>query len=90
MPLLEAIAFDRPVLASAVAGIPEIITSDEMGVLINPQDASDIARAVIQLIDDPPRFRSLGTHARQRIEEAFSASTMSRQYATLYSELQYA
>ena len=66
--ITESMATGIPVVTSAHAGAAEIIHDGEDGVLIsNPQDASEIARHVQRLIDDPALCIKLGAQGRKRV-----------------------
>jgi glycosyltransferase involved in cell wall biosynthesis len=60
MPPVEAMACGVPVVAARIGGLPEVVTEDGTGVLFEPHDAADLARAVNGLLDDPERLRRLG------------------------------
>lgn len=62
--LLEAMAAGRPVIASRVAGIPDVLTDGVNGVLVAPGDADALAEAIRRLAADPARRRRLGEAAR--------------------------
>jgi glycosyltransferase involved in cell wall biosynthesis len=87
--LLEAMAFGKPVVASAVGGIPEVILSSEEGVLIPPGDPATIAKAVAMLLRQPEKMDSMGTLAREVVRRRFSAEVMAAKYLKLYSRLTY-
>jgi glycosyltransferase involved in cell wall biosynthesis len=70
--LLEGMALARPIVASAVGGIPEMLEDDRSGVLMPPDDAAALATAVQRLLDDPERARRLGAAAHERLRTRFS------------------
>jgi len=70
--LMHAAAAGLPVVATAVGGIPEIVTP-ESGILIAPGDAPGLAEAVNALAADPARRARMGEAARRRFEANFSA-----------------
>ena len=61
---LEAMACERPVIATKVGGLPEIIKDGISGILVNPADVDDLARAICRLHDEPELSRGLGKNAR--------------------------
>ena len=69
---LEAAQMARPVVASAVQGLPEIVTHGETGLLVPPDDAPALADAIAMLLEDPARARALGAAARRRAEIKFA------------------
>ncbi len=71
--LVHAAAAGLPVVASAVGGIPEIVTP-ATGILVAPGDAVALAGAVNRLAADPKARHKMGAAARLRFEEAFTAA----------------
>jgi len=72
--LLEAMACGLPVVATAVAGVADILGADAgaAGIVVPPDDAGALATAVGRLADDERRARAVGERARRRVEEEFS------------------
>jgi len=66
--LLEALACGRPIVASAVGGIPDVVTADEDGMLVPPADAPALAAALRRLRDDRELAARLGEQARRAAE----------------------
>ena len=69
--LMEAMASGRPVVASALSGIPELVEDGASGVLVPPGDPERLAEAIRSLLDDPERARRLGQHGRETIRREF-------------------
>jgi starch synthase len=65
-------ALARPIVASAVGGIPEMIEDGVSGVLVPPDDAPALAAALVALLRDPGRRDRLGAAARERLATRFS------------------
>lgn len=65
----EAMAHGRPVVASAVGGLPDMVVDGETGLLVPPRDAAALRAAVDRLLADPDLRRRLGRAARERIAE---------------------
>ncbi len=61
---LEAMACEKPVIASNVGGLPEIITDGLNGILVRPADVDDLASAICRLHEEPELSRTLGQNAR--------------------------
>src|SRR5262249_16310210 len=61
--LLEGMALERPIVASSVGGIPEMLVNGESGVLVPPEDAGALARALIGLLGDADRRARLAAAA---------------------------
>ncbi len=70
---LEAMAMGKPVVASRAGGVPEFITDGETGLLVPPRDPQSLARALLELINNPERARLMGMKARQHVETLFTA-----------------
>ena len=70
--LLEGMALARPIVAAAVGGIPEMLVDGESGVLVPPEDAGALARAIASLLDDTERRARLGAAALGRLTTDFT------------------
>jgi glycosyltransferase involved in cell wall biosynthesis len=84
--LLECMAAEVPVVATAVGGIPEIIVDGETGLLVPPRDPSALARALERILTDRQLAHRLATSYAARTEE-FAIDTVARRFADLYEEL---
>ena len=87
MVVLEALALQRPVVATRVGGIPEVIEHGQTGFLAEPSDASSLARLLQRLVEDLPMAVSIGKAGRTRVEEKFTARTMAGKTAELYEQV---
>ena len=85
MPLviLEAGAMGKPVVASAVGSLPEMVLDGETGVLCPPGDVDAFCRALEQLMDSESLRRRLGERARQYVGEHFNREAMIESYAAV-------
>jgi glycosyltransferase involved in cell wall biosynthesis len=72
--LLEAMLGARPVVASAVGGIPELVRHEVDGLLVTPDDAPALAQAIRRLLGNPSLRQTLGTSAQKRVLSDFSVS----------------
>jgi starch synthase len=84
---LEAMACGTAVVASAVGGIPEVVSDGETGLLVRPDDPGALAGALNALIADPARATALGRAGRQRAVAEFGWQAVAAQTAALYAEL---
>ena len=82
--ILEAMACGKPVVAPKVGGIPEIISHEENGVLIEAREPKKIADSCLRLMQDEDLRKNLGEDASKRIAEYFSNSKMAGCYQRLY------
>lgn len=85
--LLEAMAQQTPVVASAVSAIPEIVNDGQTGLLTPPRDVDALAGALLTLFNDLPIARHLGLMGQERLETTFSARAMIEATHRLYSNL---
>jgi alpha-maltose-1-phosphate synthase len=84
---LEAMACGTAVVASAVGGIPEVVSDGETGLLVPPGDPGALAAALNALIGDPARAAALGRAGRARAVAEFGWRAVAAQTAGLYAEL---
>ena len=84
--ILEAMARRRPVVASAVGGIPEVITDELDGLLVPATDPRALADACIRLACSPSLRARLGDAGRATVEARFSLDAMVRRIEDLYDE----
>jgi glycosyltransferase involved in cell wall biosynthesis len=83
--LLEAMGAGKPVVATAVGGIPEVVADGETGLLVPPADAGALAQGILRLLAHAELADRLGQRARLRAEERFSMTSMVRAYEALYA-----
>ena len=70
--VLEGMALARPIVASAVGGIPEMLVDGESGCLVPAGDSTALARGVVRLLlDEPARIR-MGAAAHRRLTTVFT------------------
>jgi glycosyltransferase involved in cell wall biosynthesis len=84
---LEAMHYGRPVVASAVGGIPEVVRHEETGLLVPPGDAAALAQAVKVLAVDPARRAAMGARAIEVARTTFSPVALVEQTLAVYASL---
>ncbi|MDH5428910.1 MAG: glycogen synthase [Nitrospirota bacterium] len=98
---LEAMACEKPVVASAVGGIPEVVVEDETGFLVpmdqqeeapfSPKDpekfALDLAERINHLMRDPALRQPMGEAGRRRAEALFSWAVIAKRTQALYEQV---
>ncbi|HYC83380.1 MAG TPA: glycosyltransferase, partial [Candidatus Paceibacterota bacterium] len=82
--LLEAGAAGLPVVTTKVGGIPEIITDQETGILIEPKNKEALAEALLSLLTDSKLRDKLGSGLQQKVQREFALETMISQTRQLY------
>jgi glycosyltransferase involved in cell wall biosynthesis len=85
--VLEAMAAGLPVAATAVGGVPELVTPSRTGWLAPPGDAPALAAILGRLLADPEQCRALGRAGRERAVRDFSLKTMARRYGDVLDRL---
>jgi glycosyltransferase involved in cell wall biosynthesis len=83
--ILEALAAERPVVASNVGGIPEMITDGETGLLVPSHDPSALAAAIIALFTHPDRAAKLAAAGHEMVHEEFCIDYMMRDIEAIYA-----
>jgi colanic acid/amylovoran biosynthesis glycosyltransferase len=81
--LMEAMAAGVPVIATRIAGIPELIADGQSGLLVPPGDADSTARAIASLLNDPALRSRFAAAARATVEKDFNLHTESRWLNTI-------
>jgi colanic acid/amylovoran biosynthesis glycosyltransferase len=69
--LMEAMALGVPVIATRVAGVPELISDEQQGLLFCPADWDELAERMARLLTDPPLRKRLGQAGRAKVEAQF-------------------
>ena len=84
---LEAMAAGRPVVASRLPSLAEVIADGETGVLVPPGDRMSLARQTRLLLDDAGRRRQLGAAGRRHVQRRFAAGAMAQNFVEVYRTL---
>lgn len=85
--LLEAMVLGKPVVATKVGGIGDVVKDGETGILIPPGDADALAKAIVTLLKDKKLAQRMGEAGRRRIDERFTAKTMVKKISEVYKKL---
>jgi glycosyltransferase involved in cell wall biosynthesis len=85
--LLEAMAIRCPVVASNSPGIDEVITSEDDGLLFEPDDDADLARQLTRLFGNAELMKKVKANGLKTVVKRFSASRMADDHVRLYSSL---
>ncbi len=84
--VLEAMALSRPVVASNVGGIPEMIEDGVTGLLVPPHDAPALAAAIVRLLTDHPYADTLGRAGHDMVHDRFCIELMVEAIQSIYDE----
>lgn len=84
MVLLEAMALAKPIVATAVGGVPEAVEDDFNGLSIQRRDAAEVAATILRVAQDDALRHRLGRNSRARYEERFTAQAMASAYQRVY------
>ena len=84
---LEAMASARPIVASRVGGLCELIVDGVTGYLVPPGDTESLTRRIAELAVDRQRLAQMGVAAWRRAQSEFSAYVMAQRTAALYDRL---
>jgi glycosyltransferase involved in cell wall biosynthesis len=83
---LEAMDAARPVVATRVGGLPEVVEEGRTGLLVDPASPAALAAGLRDVLERPDLGRSLGEAGRRRVEAHFRAATMARRVESIYEE----
>ena len=86
MSILEAMAFGKPILATEVGGIPQIVHPDENGWLLNPGDKNAIMQVLLQIINKPELIDKYGVKSFE-IAQEYSVNKVMEKLSGLYNTL---
>jgi glycosyltransferase involved in cell wall biosynthesis len=84
--LVEAMAAGKPVVASRVGGIPDLVRDGETGFLVPPADEKSLANGIKKLLDDPSKAKQMGLRGQEHCRQ-FSLEAMIEKLDDLYSSL---
>jgi len=84
---LQAALMARPVVATRVGGLPEVVVDGQTGLLVEPGNSDALAEAIASLLDHPQRAAQMGQAGRERAEEVFAWERYVDAYDALYQRL---
>ncbi len=82
--LMEAMASGKPVIATQVAGVGELVIAGETGLLVPPGDTASLIDAIRRIATDPARRTAMGKAGRLRVADAFDIRIEAARLATLF------
>jgi glycosyltransferase involved in cell wall biosynthesis len=85
--VLEALACEVPVVATRIAGVPQLISDGENGLLVSPDNVGELRRGIQRLVEDAALRRRLAAAGRKTVEERFSFTERMRKITAVYDSL---
>jgi glycosyltransferase involved in cell wall biosynthesis len=85
--LLDAMAAERPIVATRAGGIPEVVVHGETGLLVPPRDGAALAAAILEMLRDPVRRQRCAAAGFARVRERFSVDRMVDETLGVYAAL---
>ncbi len=82
-----AYAFAKPVIATNIGGLPEVIENGKSGILVAPEDDRALAEAILNLMEDPLALQKMGAYALELSQKKYSWQAIARQTWQLYDSL---
>ena len=86
MVLLEAMSFAKPIVATAVGGVPELVEDGFNGLTIDDREPGSVAAALLRVVKDDVLRKRLGQNSAARYEERFTARSMAAAYERIYDQ----
>jgi glycosyltransferase involved in cell wall biosynthesis len=85
--LMEAMAAGLPVIGTAVGGVPELIASEDSGLLVRSGDCDGLASAMLRLFRDAELRHRMAARSAQHAFHSFTAPRMAQAYSELYERM---
>ncbi|MCR4345206.1 MAG: glycosyltransferase, partial [Candidatus Scalindua sp.] len=87
MVLLESMAMAKPIVATDIDGVKEVLNNGETGLLVPPKDPKALSVAIVDLLNHRDKAYQIGLAARRVVEERFGVDIMVKKVETVYEEL---
>jgi len=81
---LEAMSFSLPIVATRVSAIPEVVKDGETGILVSPKNITDLAEAMVWMIENPARRVKMGRLGKNRVDRVFPVDKMVDKIIAIY------
>jgi glycosyltransferase involved in cell wall biosynthesis len=85
--LILALALERPVVATRVGGVDEVVEDRTCGLIACPGDYGALSKKVLRLGTSPALRKQFGSRGRQRMDQLFSEAQTSQRYSAMYSSM---
>lgn len=83
--LMEAMATQKTVVTTRIAGIPELVEDGVSGRVVSPGDGNALAQAIIEILDQPDSAHKMGAEGRKKVEAEFDIAKEARKLADLFN-----
>lgn len=84
---IESMMLGKPVIASGVGGLPEVVENGETGLIVAPKDSSALSTAIKWLLGNPQITSEMGIKAKERAENKFSLEQMMEEYSRYFKKI---
>ncbi len=84
--LMEAFAHGRPVVATRVGGVPELVEDGASGYVVAPGDVAELRDALLSVLEDPQRAREMGEVGAKRVADEFNEVRSAEELERLFSD----
>lgn len=84
---LEAMAMRKPVIGTNIGGVPEVIQNGVSGVLVEPENPTMLAKAIVSLLKDKQKMSDMGNMGGKMVEERYSVEAMTANLFDFYNSL---
>jgi glycosyltransferase involved in cell wall biosynthesis len=85
--LMTAFAFDKPVIATSVGGIPELVENNITGILVPPRDHKKLAAAILDLLKNPAKREAISLNIMQKFSQgSFSWNSITDKIIGVYKK----
>ena len=85
--ILEAMGLGKPVVATDVGGVKELVRHGINGYLVPPQSSEELAKAVLNLLQNREKMRKMGRRARHILQEEFAEGKMIEKTMAVYEDV---
>ncbi|MDA4123007.1 MAG: glycosyltransferase family 4 protein [Thaumarchaeota archaeon] len=85
--VVEAMACRRPVIASRVGGLAEVVDEGRSGLLVNYGSVDELADSILTILDDDNLAKRMGSYGRERVEADFTWRAVADRVETVYGEI---
>ncbi|MGF1524212.1 MAG: glycosyltransferase family 4 protein [Leptolyngbyaceae cyanobacterium] len=85
--VLESIACGTPSVAFKIGGMPDLIAHEQNGYLVQPFEATDLAKGIVWVLENRDRYQKLAANARKKVEQEFTLDIQANRYKSLFEEI---